>query len=287
MAAPHRLLYNVLHPIEALCTFQVSVVLFVCPVRVFGGGAVGGLFISVYQSVRWLLGKAGLLLVFVHVVFLHLGVVCPYFGDFRVFVFVVFDWDSVCSVFLNGVLYLVELLPHVVGGGVVGRRVSVAALLSALPNAPIENSHQAADPGYCQHRAQQRHQEICFVFNWSPLYSDLRHCRDERVVTIALTDKVDDLICDVFDGVFIFPYIFCRNSNMYFIICQVRRLTGNIDGIFNRNILQNIQIPQFTANVLCGKPWCHHFFIEGEGDVGTVVLVVRIRIAFGLHRLLV
>lgn len=50
----------------------------------------------------------------------------------------------------------------------------------------------------------------CFVFNWSPLYSDLRHCCDERVVTIALTDKVDDLICDVFDGVFILPYIFCR-----------------------------------------------------------------------------
>lgn len=128
---------------------------------------------------------------------------------------------------------------------------------------------------------------------------------------------------------------------MYFIICQVRRFTGNIDGIFNRNILQNIQIPQFTANVLCGKSledakevlgvfmhmntqivdlrfcfcpevrvlkerggriaskpvyavilrsatyWCHHFFIKGEGDVGTVVLVVRIRIAFGLHWLLV
>lgn len=33
--------------------------------------------------------------------------------------------------------------------------------------------------------------------------------------------------------------------------------------------------------------WCHHFFIKGEGDVGTVVLVVRIRIAFGLHGLLI
>lgn len=40
---------------------------------------------------------------------------------------------------------------------------------------------------------------------------------------------------------------------MYFIICQVWRLTGNIDGIFNRNILQDIQIPQFAANVLRGK----------------------------------
>lgn len=33
--------------------------------------------------------------------------------------------------------------------------------------------------------------------------------------------------------------------------------------------------------------WCHHFFIKGKGDVGTVVQVVRIRIAFGLHRLLI
>lgn len=72
MAAPHCLLYNVLHPIQALCTFQVSVVLFICPVWVFCRCAVGGLFISVYQSVCWLLGKSGLLLVFVHVIFLHL-----------------------------------------------------------------------------------------------------------------------------------------------------------------------------------------------------------------------
>lgn len=31
----------------------------------------------------------------------------------------------------------------------------------------------------------------------------------------------------------------------------------------------------------------HHFFVEGEGDVGTVVLVVGIWVAFGPHRLLV
>lgn len=33
--------------------------------------------------------------------------------------------------------------------------------------------------------------------------------------------------------------------------------------------------------------WCHHFLIKGEGDVGTIILVIRIRIAFGLHRLLI
>lgn len=242
----------------------------------FCRGAVGGLFISVYQSVGWLLGKSGLLLVLVHVVLLHLGVVCPYFGDFRVFVLVVFNGDSICPVFLNGVFDLVQLLPHVVGGVVVGGRVGVAALLSALSHAPVEHGDQAADPGYCQHRAQQGHQEICFVLAGPALHPDFSHGSDEGVVPVALTDEVDDLICDVFDGVFIFPDIFCRNSNMDFIICQVGRLTGNIDGIFNRNILQNIQIPQFTANMLCGKARGHHFFVKGEGDVGTVVLVVGV-----------
>lgn len=51
--------------------------------------------------------------------------------------------------FLNGVLYLVQLLPYVVGSVVVGGRVSMAALLSALSNTPIKNSYQATDPGYC------------------------------------------------------------------------------------------------------------------------------------------
>lgn len=75
---------------------------------------------------------------------------CPYFGDFGVFVFVVFNGDCVCSVFLYGVFDLIQLLPDVVGSVVIRGRVSVAALLSALSNAPIKNSHQAADPGYCE-----------------------------------------------------------------------------------------------------------------------------------------
>lgn len=79
---------------------------------------------------------------------------CPYFGDFRVFVFVVFNWNGICSVFLDGVFDLIQLLPYVVGSVVIGRRVSVAALLSALPNAPIKNSYQATDPGYGEDRAQ-------------------------------------------------------------------------------------------------------------------------------------
>lgn len=31
----------------------------------------------------------------------------------------------------------------------------------------------------------------------------------------------------------------------------------------------------------------HHFFVKGEGDVGTAVLVVGVRVALGPHRLLV
>lgn len=73
----------------------------------------------------------------------------PYFGDFRVFVFIVFNWDSICSVFLDGVFYLVQLLPYVVGSVVIRCCVSMAALLSAFSNTPIKNSYQATDPGYC------------------------------------------------------------------------------------------------------------------------------------------
>lgn len=47
-----------------------------------------------------------------------------------------------------------------------------------------------------------------------------------------------------------------------------------------------MHVPQHSE--LCSATyWCHHFFIKGKGDVGAVVLVVRLRIAFGLHRLLI
>lgn len=41
---------------------------------------------------------------------------------------------------------------------------------------------------------------------------------------------------------------------MDFVICQVRGLAGDVDGIFHRNVLQNVQIPQFAADVLRGEP---------------------------------
>lgn len=140
----------------------------------FCGRAVGGLFVSVYQRVRRLFCKAGFLLVLVHVVLLHLRVVCPYFADFCVLVFVVFDGDSVGATLLDGVLDLIQLLPDVVGGVVVRGGVGVAvgvavgALLPALPEAPVKGSDQAADPSHRQHGAQQRYQEI-WNTSWTPV----------------------------------------------------------------------------------------------------------------------
>lgn len=89
-AAPARLLYDVLHAVQALRALQVSVVLFVCPVGVFGRRAMEG-FSSRSTSVYVACLATRLLLVFVHVVLLHLRVVCPYFGHFRVLALVVLD----------------------------------------------------------------------------------------------------------------------------------------------------------------------------------------------------
>lgn len=116
----------------------------------FGGRAVGGLLLSVYQCVRRLLGKPGLLLVLVHVVLLHLRVVCPYFGHFGVLVLVVLDGDRVGPELLDGVFDLVQLLPDVVGGVVLGGRAGVTAGLPPLPHTPIEGRHQATDPSHGQ-----------------------------------------------------------------------------------------------------------------------------------------
>lgn len=53
-------------------------------------------------------------------------------------------------------------------------------------------------------------QLTCFALGRPPLHPDFGDCSDEGVVPVALTDEVDDLICDVFDGVFIFPDVLCR-----------------------------------------------------------------------------
>lgn len=50
---------------------------------------------------------------------------------------------------LDGVFYLVQLLPYIVSSVVIRCRVSVAALLSAPSDAPIEHSYEATDPRHC------------------------------------------------------------------------------------------------------------------------------------------
>lgn len=245
----------------------------------------GGLLLSVDQRVRGLLGEARLLLVFVHVVLLHLRVVCPYFGHFRVLALVVLDGGRVGPVLLDGVLNLVQLLAHVVGGVILGSGPRVAARLPALAHAPVEGGHQAADPGHGQHRAQQRHQEICFALQRTPLNSDFRNGSNQRAVPITFTDEIYDFVGDLLDRVSIVPDVFSRNGHMHFIVCRRGRLASYVKRIFGRNVLQNIQIPQFTANMLRGETRRHHLLVEGERDVGAVVLVVGVRFALGLHGL--
>lgn len=194
-----------------------------------GGRAVGGLLLSVYQRVGRLLGEAGFLLVLIHVVLLHLRVVCPYFRHFGVLVFVILDGDRVGPVLLDGVFDLVQLLPHVVGGVVLGGRAGVAAGLPPLPHAPVEGRHQAADPRHGEDRAQQRDQEICSVLQRTPLNSHFCNGSDERAVPITLTNKVYNFVSDFLDRVSIIPYVFSRNGHMYFIVRRRGRLTSYVD----------------------------------------------------------
>lgn len=253
----------------------------------FCGSAVGWLFISVNQRVRRLLGKAGFLLMLVHVVFLHLRVVCPYFGNFGVLVFIVFDGDGVGAVLLNGVLDLVQLLPHVVGGVVVRCCVGVTTLLSALPNAPVKGRHQATDPGHRQNGAQQWNQEICFAFHRSLLDPDFGNRCNKCAISITLADKINNFLCYFFYGVLILLDIFCRNCNMNFVVCQVGWFTDDVDGILDRNVLQYAQVPQLITDMFSSQTWHHHLFVKSERDVSTVVLIIRVRTACGFHRLLI
>lgn len=60
----------------------------------------------------------------------------------------------------NGIFNLVQLLPDVVGGVVIGGRVTLAAWLSTFPDAPIKGGYQATNPGHREDGAQQGHKEV-------------------------------------------------------------------------------------------------------------------------------
>lgn len=79
---------------------------------------------------------------------------CPYFCNFGIFVFIVFDGNAVRCVFFNGVFDLIELLPHIVCGVVLGGRVTLAGVLSSFPDTPVKCRYQTADPGHGQNGAQ-------------------------------------------------------------------------------------------------------------------------------------
>lgn len=102
--------------------------------------------------------------------------------------------------------------------------------MQSLPIVPDEQGQEAEIPNLLQvskvrkapspwkgcssqgkvQEAGAKEQLTCFVLGRPPLHPDFGDGSDEGVVPIAPTDEVDDLICDVFDRVFIFPNIFCR-----------------------------------------------------------------------------
>lgn len=159
-----RLLYDVVHPVYAVCRLQVSVVLFVSPVLGRWVGVGGGrLLVPLHQCVSWLLGKAALLQVPLLVVLIPFGMIRPYFGYDGVLALVVLDGHREAHVLLDGVFDLVELLPHVVGRVVLGagrRRPAVAALLPPPPHAPQKHEEQHESPDDDESGAEERHQVV-------------------------------------------------------------------------------------------------------------------------------
>lgn len=134
--------------------------MFVSPVWVFIGRAL----LPLHQRVGRLLGEPRLLQLLVHVLVLHLGLVCPNFGDYGVLALVVFDGHGVAAMLLDGVLDLVELLAHVVGRVVLGgrrsRRVAMGALFPATADAPEEGRGQSEDPDDDEDGAEQGDQVV-------------------------------------------------------------------------------------------------------------------------------
>lgn len=94
------------------------------------------------------------------VVLIPLRMICPYFGNDGVLVFVVFDGHREAHALLYRVLDLVELFPHVVSGVVLGagcRRPVVVALFPPAAHAPEENEDQHKDPEDDEDGAEERY----------------------------------------------------------------------------------------------------------------------------------
>lgn len=94
------------------------------------------------------------------VVLIPLGMICPYFGNDGVLVFVVFNGHCEAHVLLYRVLDLVKLLPHVVGRVVLGAGSQcpiVVALFPPAAHAPQQNGDQHEDPDDYEDGAEKGH----------------------------------------------------------------------------------------------------------------------------------
>lgn len=265
---------------QALRTFQVSVVLLVCPVGVFGRSALHSLLVPVHQRVGGLLGKPGLLLVLVRIRLLQVGVVRPYFGNFTVFVVAVLAGGARGGphVLLDGVLDLVELLAHVVGG-VVRRRGRGAAGLAAPPNPPEEQHDKAADPHDRDHRAQQRHQEIWLERFVQGLYADFCDRRQNSVVPVAFTDDVSDSLRQILDRISSLLQIFHRYGHVD-LVGRLGLLADQVERIFHRQVAQNLQVAQLHTDLFDSYTRPKHLLVHRQRDLGAgAVQVVGVGLA--------
>lgn len=97
------------------------------------------------------------------VVFIPFGMICPYFGNDGVLVFIVFDGHREAHMLLYRVLDLVELLTHVVGGVVLGARGRgpvVVALFPPAAHAPQQEEDQHKDPNANKDGAEEGHKVV-------------------------------------------------------------------------------------------------------------------------------
>lgn len=94
------------------------------------------------------------------VVLIPLGMICPYFGNDGVLVFIVFDGHREAHVLLYRVLDLVQLLPDIVGRVVLGAGGRCAVMVALFPpatHAPQQDGDQHEDPDDNEDGAEEGH----------------------------------------------------------------------------------------------------------------------------------
>lgn len=219
-----------------------------------------------------------------HVLFLHLGVMRPNFGNDGVLSLVIFYGYAVRSVFLNGIFDLVELFAHVIGGVVLrgrGSWVAVPVKFSSAMYAPQESRGQGEDPEHYEDGAEQRNQVVCFGARCL-MNAYTGNGLDDGAVTIVLAQQVNDRICNVFLGSPLQPLLFRGNADVNLIGSCRRWVTGDGHGILRCEVLQQVPMPQLIAYMFYAQALRHVLLVKGECDVGTAVVLVReAAVAFG------